>query len=180
MSRVGRKPIPVPKDVKVQIGEAELQVQGPKGSTSCIVPPGILFAMEGGNLIAKRKQEDKALSPMHGLARSLAANAVNGVVNGYKKDLEIYGVGYKAQKKGDAVHFSLGYSHPIVFPVPKGITITVDEKLTKLSVSGVDKHLVGQVAANIRRMKKPDPYKNKGVRFAGEVLKKKAGKTGAK
>ncbi len=180
MSRIGRKPIVVPNSVKVQIGDGELQVQGPKGRTSCLIPPDITFSLDGNSLVAKPAKDDKSLSPMHGLARSLAANAVNGVVNGYMKNLEIVGVGFKAQKKGRTVVFNLGYSHPIEYPLPEGIDIAIDEKLTKLSVTGVDKQLVGQVAANIRRMRSPDPYKNKGVRFAGEVLKKKAGKTGAK
>ncbi len=180
MSRIGRQPIKIPSGVKVQLGEASLQVQGPKGTVSCLIPPGIAFDMKGQILTAKPKDEAVPLSAMHGLARSLAAGAVKGVVDGYKKDLEIYGVGFKAQKKGNAVVFNLGYSHPIEFPIPEGITVTVDEKSTKLSVAGADKQLVGQIAANMRRLRSPDPYKNKGVRYAGEVLKKKAGKTGAK
>lgn len=178
MSRIGRKPITLPKDVKVQIGADRLSVTGPRGTVNCVVPPGISFAMDGGNLVANPKNE--GMSAMHGLARSLAAGAVKGVIEGYKKDLEIYGVGFKAQKKGNAVLFNLGYSHPIEFPLPEGIQVTIDDKQTKLQVSGLDKQLVGQIAANIRRLRSPDPYKQKGVRYAGEALKKKAGKTGAK
>lgn len=178
MSRIGRKPIALPKEVKVQIGEDRLSVTGPKGTVNCVVPPGISFAMDGGNLVANPKNE--GMSAMHGLARSLAAGAVKGVVEGYKKDLEIYGVGFKAQKKGNAVLFNLGYSHPIEFPLPEGIQVTIDDKQTKLQVAGLDKQLVGQIAANMRRLRSPDPYKQKGVRYAGEALKKKAGKTGAK
>lgn len=180
MSRIGRKPIQVPSGVKVQLGEDRLSVQGPKGTVSCLVPPGISFDLDGQTLTARPREGDESLSALHGLARSLAANAVKGVVEGYKKDLEIHGVGFKAQKKGSAVLFNLGYSHPIEFALPEGISVTVDEKLTKLSVTGADKHMVGQVAANMRRLRAPDPYKNKGVRYAGEALKKKAGKTGAK
>jgi len=142
------------------------------------VPPGIHFKLEGAELVAVTDTEDKALGKFHGLARSLVANAVQGVNEGFKRELDIVGVGYRAELKGSQVIFALGYSHPVVFDVPKGIDVVVD-KQTHITVTGVDMQLVGQVAANIRRLRKPDPYKQKGVRYMGEVLKKKVGKTGA-
>jgi large subunit ribosomal protein L6 len=142
------------------------------------LPRGVVVAQEDGTLVAKLQREDHELGKFHGLARSLLANAVAGVSEGFKKELDIVGIGYRAELKGKQVHFALGYSHPIVFPVPDGIDIAID-KQTHITVTGVDRQLVGQVAANIRRLRKPDPYKQKGVRYTGEVLKKKVGKTGA-
>jgi large subunit ribosomal protein L6 len=179
MSRIGKKPIPIPKGVTVKIDRSAVEVQGPKGKLRQAVPPGILFAQEDGAVVAKLEREDEELNKFHGLARSLVANAVAGVTDGFKKELDIVGVGYRAELKGKQVHFALGYSHPVIFDIPQGIDITVD-KQTHITVTGVDRQLVGQVAANIRRMRKPDPYKQKGVRYTGEVLKKKVGKTGAK
>ncbi|MGE0591507.1 MAG: 50S ribosomal protein L6 [Vicinamibacterales bacterium] len=179
MSRIGKKPIPVPKGVTVKIAGGAVEVQGPKGSLRQPLPPGIVFAHEGTDLIARLERDDRALGKYHGLARSLVANAVSGVTDGFKKELDIVGIGYRAEVKGKQVHFALGYSHPIVFDIPSGIDIAID-KQTHITVTGVDRQLVGQVAANIRRMRKPDPYKQKGVRYTGEVLKKKVGKTGAK
>ena len=178
MSRIGKKPIPVPKGVTVTIEPGAIGVKGPKGTLRQPIPAGIVFRQEDGGLVATPEREDKALGKFHGLARSLVANAVEGVTNGFKKELDIVGVGYRAELKGREVIFALGYSHPIVFPIPAGIEIAVD-KQTHLTVTGVDRQLVGQVAANIRRLRKPDPYKQKGVRYTGEVLKKKVGKTGA-
>ena len=180
MSRIGRKPIPLPQGVKVEIGESSLEVKGPKGALTCIVPPGVKIVKDGGGLKAVPNVDDGSLSAMHGLARSLAANAVKGVTEGFSKNLEVVGVGYKISKKGNAILFTLGYSHPIEFPLPEGISATLDEKGGKIAITGADKQLVGQIAANIRRLRPPDPYKNKGIRYAGEVLKKKAGKTGTK
>jgi large subunit ribosomal protein L6 len=178
MSRIGKKPIPLPKGVSVKIDGRALDVQGPKGKLRQPIPPGVVFEQQGTDLIAKTESEDPGLGKFHGLARSLVANAVEGVVNGFKRELDIVGVGYRAELKGRQVTFALGYSHPIVLEIPVGIDITVD-KQTHVTVMGVDRQLVGQVAANIRRMRKPDPYKQKGVRYTGEVLKKKVGKTGA-
>ena len=178
MSRIGKKPIPLPKGVTVKIAADAVEVQGPKGKLRQPIPPGILFAEEGGTVVAKLAREDKALGKFHGLARSLVANAVTGVTDGFKRELDIVGVGYRAELKGKQVHFALGYSHPILFDIPTGIDVAV-EKQTHLVVTGVDRQLVGQVAANMRRLRKPDPYKQKGVRYTGEVLKKKVGKTGA-
>jgi large subunit ribosomal protein L6 len=143
------------------------------------VPPGIAFSEDDGTIVAKTERDEPGLGKFHGLARSLVANAVMGVTEGFKKELDIVGIGYRAELKGKQVVFALGYSHPIVFDIPNGIDIAVD-KQTHITVRGVDRQLVGQVAANIRRMRKPDPYKQKGVRYTGEVLKKKVGKTGAK
>jgi len=179
MSRIGKKPIPLPKGVSVKIAADAVEVQGPKGKLRQIVPPGILFAQDNGTLVATLERDDAALKKFHGLARSLVANAVAGVTDGFKKELDIVGVGYRAELKGKQVHFALGYSHPVVFDIPTGIDIAVD-KQTHIVVTGADRQLVGQVAANIRRLRKPDPYKQKGVRYTGEVLKKKVGKTGAK
>lgn len=178
MSRIGKKPIQIPKGVTVTIASDAVEVQGPKGKLRQIIPPGIVFTQEDGSLLAKLGRDDASLKKFHGLARSLVANAVTGVTEGFKRELDIVGVGYRAELKGKQVQFALGYSHPIIFDIPAGIEITVD-KQTHLTVTGFDRQVVGQVAANIRRMRKPDPYKQKGVRYTGEVLKKKVGKTGA-
>ena len=178
MSLIGKKPIPIPKGVTVTIGPDAVEVQGPKGTLRQALPPGIVFAQEEGTLVATLQREDGELRKFHGLARSLVANAVNGVDEGFKKELDIVGIGYRAELKGTQVHFALGYSHPIVFDIPNGIAIAI-EKQTHITVTGADRQAVGQVAANIRQMRKPDPYKQKGVRYTGEVLKKKVGKTGA-
>jgi large subunit ribosomal protein L6 len=179
MSRIGKKPIAIPKGVTVKIASGAVEVQGPKGKVNQYIPPGIVFAQDNGALVAKMERDEPELGKFHGLARSLVANAVHGVTEGFKKELDIVGIGYRAELKGKQVHFALGYSHPIVFDIPQGIDIAID-KQTHITVTGVDRQLVGQVAANIRRMRKPDPYKQKGVRYTGEVLKKKVGKTGAK
>jgi large subunit ribosomal protein L6 len=179
MSRIGKKPIPIPKGVTVKVAADAIEVKGPKGQLRQALPPGIVFAQDNGSLVASLEREDGELRKFHGLARSLVANAVTGVTDGFKKELDIVGVGYRAELKGKQVHFALGYSHPVIFDIPNGIDIAVD-KQTHITVTGVDRQLVGQVAANIRRMRKPDPYKQKGVRYTGEVLKKKVGKTGAK
>jgi large subunit ribosomal protein L6 len=179
MSRIGKKPIALPKGVSVTIATDAVEVQGPKGKLRQLLPPGIVFAQNDGALVASLAREDAALKKFHGLARSLVANAVAGVTDGFKRELDIVGVGYRAEIRGKQVHFALGYSHPVVFDIPAGIDIAVD-KQTHIVVTGADRQLVGQVAANIRRLRKPDPYKQKGVRYTGEVLKKKVGKTGAK
>ena len=179
MSRIGKKVIGIPKGVKVDVKPGAVEVQGPKGKLLQPLPTGIGFEVNGDELQARTLHDDPQLGKFHGLARSLVANAVRGVTEGFRKDLDIVGVGYRAELKGKQIHFALGYSHPVVFDVPQGIDIAID-KQTHLTVTGVDRQLVGQVAANIRRLRKPDPYKQKGVRYTGEVLKKKAGKTGAK
>jgi large subunit ribosomal protein L6 len=178
MSRIGKKPIAVPKGVTVTIGGDAVDLQGPKGKLTQRIPPGILFELEDGQLKAKLVREDPELGKFHGLARSLVANGMLGVTEGFKRELDIVGIGYRAELRGKQVVFALGYAHPIVFDIPPGIDIAI-EKQTHITVTGVDLQLVGQVAANIRRMRKPDPYKQKGVRYTGEQLKKKVGKTGA-
>src|SRR6187431_2202652 len=178
MSRIGKKPISVPKGVTVSVKADGVEVKGPKGTLKQLVPPGVTFEVKGAELIASLERPDPMLSKFHGLARSLMANAVEGVTNGFKRELDIVGVGYRAELKGKQVVFALGYSHPVVFDIPAGIDVVID-KQTHVTVTGVDRQLVGQVAANIRRLRKPDPYKQKGVRYTGEILKKKVGKTGA-
>jgi large subunit ribosomal protein L6 len=175
MSRIGNKPIPIPSSVNVKPSAETVEVQGPKGKLSVRVPQGIRFEKKDGSLLAIRQSEE--FKALHGLARALVANAVRGVTEGFKKELDIVGVGYRAEQKGKSVVFNLGYSHPIEFAVPEGIQITV-EKQTHLVVSGADKAKVGQVAADIRALRPPDPYKQKGIRITGERLKKKAGKAG--
>jgi large subunit ribosomal protein L6 len=177
MSRIGNKVIPVPSGVKIQIKDGSVEVQGPKGKMNVRVPSGIKFEQKDGTLVAKREAEQ--YRALHGLARALVANAVTGVTTGFKKDLDIVGVGYRAEVKGKNVVLALGYSHPIEFPIPDGIQIAI-EKQTHMAVTGADKNQVGQVAANLRALRPPDPYKQKGVRITGERLKKKAGKAGAK
>ena len=177
MSRIGRKPIPVPAGVKIALQGGQVDVQGPKGKLTVPLPRGITFEQKDGVLTALRETEEHRA--LHGLARALVANAVHGVTQGFKKDLDIVGVGYRAELKGKIVAFALGKSHPIEFPVPEGIQITVD-KQTHIVVSGADKGKVGQVAADLRALRPPDPYKQNGVRITGERLKKKAGKAGAK
>lgn len=176
MSRIGRMPIAVPAGVKVQITPASVEVQGPKGKMNVKLPKGIHIEQKGAELLAIRQSDDHAA--LHGLARALVANAVRGVTEGFKKDLDIVGVGYRAELKGKVVNFALGYSHPVEFRIPEGIQITV-EKQTHLTVSGADRGRVGQVSADIRSLRPPDPYKQKGIRITGERLKKKVGKAGA-
>ncbi len=175
MSRIGNKPITLPPGVKVQIGR-ELVVEGPRGKLAVPIPSGIRVERQNGALVVQREADKHAA--LHGLTRALAANAVQGVSSGFTKELDIVGIGYRAEAKGRIVTFVLGYSHPIEMLLPEGIEVKV-ERQTHLVVSGADKQLVGQVAANIRALRPPDPYKNKGIRYTGEVLRKKVGKTGA-
>jgi large subunit ribosomal protein L6 len=179
MSRIGKKPIALPQGVKVQVEGNVVAVQGPKGKVETHLPAGVKLEQKDGQVLAVREDDSKAA--VHGLVRALVQNAVQGVTQGWTRDLEIVGIGYRAELKGkNTVVFSLGYSHPIEFPLPSGIDVAVDAKQVKLTVSGVDRQKVGQVAADMRSLRPPDPYKNKGVRYAGERLKKKVGKTGAK
>jgi len=179
MSRIGKKPIPLPKGVTVKIEGNTVAVQGPKGKLDTSLPAGIRIEQQDGHLLAVRENDSQAA--VHGLARALVNNAVEGVTKGWTRDLEIVGIGYRAEMKGKGtVVFTLGYSHAIEYPLPSGIDATVDAKQTKLTVTGIDRQKVGQVAAEMRSLRPPDPYKNKGVRYAGERLKKKVGKTGAK
>ena len=178
MSRIGKKPIQIPKGVMVKVGGDAVEIQGPKGRLTQKLPPGIAMELVNDELHAKLKREDPELGKFHGLARSLVANGVRGVTEGFKRELDIVGIGYRGEVRGKQVVFALGYSHPVVFNVPPGIDIAID-KQTHITVTGVDRQQVGQVAANLRALRKPDPYKQKGVRYTGEVLKKKVGKTGA-
>ncbi|MCD6451203.1 MAG: 50S ribosomal protein L6 [Acidobacteria bacterium] len=177
MSRIGRKPISIPAGVNLEIGRSEVVVKGPKGELRTPLPEGITVRAENSVAVVERSGDSRSQRMFHGLTRSLLANAIKGVSEGFSKELEIVGVGYKAEHKGDKVIFQLGYSHPIEFSIPKGISIQV-EGGTKLTVSGIDKQLVGQVAANIRSLRKPDVYKGKGIRYKGEVLRRKVGKAG--
>jgi len=179
MSRIGKKPIVLPKDVKVQVNGNVVAVQGPKGKVETPLPMGIRLEQKDGTLTAVRENDSQAA--VHGLARALVNNAVEGVTKGWQRELEIVGVGYRAEMKGKGTMvFSLGFSHPIEYPLPTGVTAAVDAKQTRITLDGIDRQKVGQVAAEMRSLRPPDPYKNKGVRYAGEKLKKKVGKTGAK
>ena len=175
MSRIGKKPIPIPSGVKISVGE-QLEVTGQKGKLTVPIPEGITFEQTSGKLEVKRASDDHAA--VHGLTRALAANAVQGVSAGFTRELDIVGIGYRADVKGKVATFTLGYSHPIEVLLPDGVDMKID-KQTHLVLAGHDRQLLGQVAANIRALRKPDPYKNKGIRYTGEVLRKKVGKTGA-
>lgn len=179
MSRIGKKPIPLPAGVKYKVEGNTVLVEGPKGKVSAMIADGITLEAKDGVLNVVRSGDDKAA--VHGLTRALVFNAVQGVTQGWVKELDIVGIGYRAELKGKGmVVFTLGFSHPIEFPLPAGIDVTIDPKQTHLTISGIDRQKVGQVAADMRSLRKPDPYKNKGVRYSNERLKKKAGKTGAK
>ena len=179
MSRIGKKPIILPKDVKIRVNGNVVVVQGPKGKVETPLPAGIRLEQKDGTLTAIRENDSQAA--VHGLARALVNNAVEGVTKGWQRELEIVGVGYRAEMKGKGTMvFSLGFSHPIEYPLPTGVDAAVDAKQTRITLNGIDRQKVGQVAAEMRSLRPPDPYKNKGVRYAGEKLKKKVGKTGAK
>lgn len=175
MSRIGKQPIPLPEKVTAELAPRELTVKGPKGELRSPIPQGITCVNQDNTLVFSRANDSPHVRSCHGLARALAANAVRGVSVGFTRELDIVGVGFRAEEKGRAVTFYLGYSHPIEYPLPDGIDVKV-ERQTHLVVSGADKQQVGQVAAVMRSLRKPDPYKNKGVRYTNEVLRKKAGK----
>jgi large subunit ribosomal protein L6 len=179
MSRIGKQPIAIPAGVKYTVEGNTVKVTGPKGSVDALLPVGIKLVEKDGNILAERENDSQAA--VHGLARALVFNAVQGVTAGWAKELDIVGIGYRAEMKGKRmVVFTLGYSHPIEFPLPNGIDVEIDAKQLHLTVKGIDRQKVGQVAADMRSLRKPDPYKNKGVRYSDEKLKKKVGKTGAK
>ena len=179
MSRIGKKPIAIPKGVSFSVQENTVTVKGPKGSVTNHLPAGIALAQQDGHIVLTRQDESRRA--VHGLVRALVNNAVQGVTTGWTRELEIVGIGYRAELKGKGVVvFTLGYSHPIEYPLPAGVEAAVDPKQTRLTISGIDRQKVGQVAAEMRSLRPPDPYKQKGVRYAGERLKKKVGKTGAK
>lgn len=183
MSRVGKKVIEIPKGVTVNVTESAIEVQGPKGKLTTPVPAGVTFKLEDGKLAAERADDDH--TAIHGTARALAANAIKGVSEGFSQSLDVVGVGYKAELKGNSIHFALGYSHPIEFVLPAGVTAKVEKQQktitqyqTTITISAIDKHLLGQVAANMHKLRKPDAYKGKGVRYADRPMKLKPGKTG--
>ena len=178
MSRIGRAPIPVPSGVKVELGaDNTVTVTGPKGKLTHTFPEGITIAQDGGTLTVSRPDDSKTSKSLHGLSRTLLNNMAQGVSAGFSKSLEINGVGYRVAKVGDHLVFSVGYSHPVMVNAPAGISFTT-EGPTRLTVNGIDKQLVGQVAANIRAIRKPEPYKGKGIKYANEVIRRKAGKAG--
>ncbi len=179
MSRVGRKPIEIPKGVKIQIADGQFVAEGPKGQVKQALIDGFPVKVENGIVSVERAGETGPDRAKHGLMRALLANAVKGVAEGFSQGLEIIGVGYKAEVRGSEVHFALGYSHPVVFPIPPGIKIEID-KANRMTVSGADRQLLGQVCAEIRRLRPPDPYKGKGIKFSDEVIRRKVGKAGAK
>jgi large subunit ribosomal protein L6 len=179
MSRIGRLPIPVPAGVEVKIDGNNVSVKGPKGTLNHVVPAPIEVALEENNVVVTRPDDERDSRSLHGLTRTLIANQIHGVTQGFSKGIEIVGTGYRVTAKGSDIEFALGYSHPIYVKAPAGITFTVEGN-TKLTVSGIDKQAVGEVAANLRKLRKPEPYKGKGVRYAGEVVRRKAGKSGKK
>jgi len=179
MSRVGMQPIPVPSGTKVELRDGTFVAQGPKGKVSQAVFDGFPVEIDGAEVRVSRPGDAAPDRARHGLLRSLLANAVEGVSNGFQKKLEIVGVGYRAEVRGREVHFALGYSHPVVYPLPEGIDVEVD-KQNRVTVTGADRQQVGQVAAEIRRLRRPDPYKAKGIKYADEVIRRKVGKAGAK
>lgn len=178
MSRIGRMPIALPKEVKVASDPSRVEVSGPKGLLAYPLPPGISLTVEEGKIVVHRSNDQRTSKALHGMARSLIANMVTGVTRGFEKKLEILGVGFRADLQGDALKLTLGYSHPILYPVPKGIRVEID-KQTLITVKGIDKQQVGIVAAQLRSIKPPEPYKGKGIRYLGERIRKKVGKTKA-
>jgi large subunit ribosomal protein L6 len=180
MSRIGKNPIPVPQGVQVHVGNGVVQIKGPKGSLLQPVPAGITVAVEGEQVVVTREGDERNVRALHGLTRALLANAVTGVTVGFKRELDIVGVGYKAElKSAQEISLSLGFSHSVAYKLPEGVTATYEPKANRLTITGIDRQKVGQVAAEIRSIRPPDPYKGKGVKYADEVLKLKAGKSGA-
>ena len=180
MSRIGKQPIPIPQGVKVQVDGSTVRAEGPKGKLSQPVPAGLTPKMADGTLVIERGSEERHVRALHGLARALVANMVTGVKDGFERRLEIVGIGYRAQMQGKSIQLALGYSHPVLFPLPDGVTAEID-KQTAITLRGADKALLGQTAAKLRALRKPDPYKGKGIRYAGEVVRRKVGKkAGAK
>jgi len=173
-------PVAIPKGVEVKRDGNVLKVKGPKGELSNRIPPGLTVAVEDNEIRIARSSDEPKERAFHGLLRSLVANSVTGVTKGFSRDLEIVGVGYKAEVKGKTIVFSIGYSHPVNFPIPEGIAVALDAKAGKLSVSGADRQQVGQTAAEIRKLRIPDPYKAKGIKYANEVIRRKVGKAGGK
>jgi large subunit ribosomal protein L6 len=178
MSRVGKKPIEIPSGVEARLETGRVIIKGPLGEMSQVVNPNLTVKRESNKLLVERPTNQKIYREMHGLTRNLIANMVIGVSKGYEKTLDIVGVGFKASAQGSNLMLNLGFSHPIVYPLPSGIKATVDAKQTQITLKGVDKQLVGQIAANLRSLKKPEPYKGKGIKYSGEVIQRKEGKAG--
>lgn len=178
MSRIGKLPIPIPDKVKVAIQGREIRAEGPKGKGTLTVAERTIVRVDGKNILVERPDDARDARALHGLTRTLVNNLITGVSTGYERVLEITGVGYRAEVKGKEIHFTLGYSHPIVFPLPEGVTAEV-EKQTKVTIRGPDKHVLGLTAAEIRKLRLPEPYKGKGVKYAEETIRRKQGKTGA-
>src|SRR6185503_423437 len=180
MSRIGKQPIAIPQGVKVQIDEGEIRAEGPKGKLSQPVPTGLHAKLDNGHLVITREGDHRTVRALHGLTRALVANMVTGVKNGFERKLEIVGIGYRAQMQGKNIQLALGYSHPVIFPLPDGITAEI-EKQVSLTLRGADKALLGETAAKLRALRKPDPYKGKGIKYADEHIRRKVGKkAGAK
>jgi large subunit ribosomal protein L6 len=179
MSRVGKLPVKIPEKVKVSVDGNVIKIEGPKGKLSLPFNPRMSVQVGKGEVSVARPDETRLSKGLHGLTRTLVKNAMDGVVKGYERGLEISGVGFKTELKGKTLHFTLGFSHPVVFPLPEGVTAEVDAKQTKLVVRGADKHLVGLTAAKIRSLRPPEPYKGKGIKYAEETIRRKEGKTGA-
>jgi large subunit ribosomal protein L6 len=179
MSRVGKLPVKIPEKVKVTVDGTTVKVEGPKGKTSVYVNEKMKIQVDKGEVRVLRPDESTLARSLHGLTRTLVRNAIDGVTKGYERSLDIVGVGFKAESKGKEVHFVLGFSHPVVFKLPEGITAEVDPKQTKVTVRGSDKHMVGMTAARIRELRPPEPYKGKGIKYSYEIIRRKEGKTGA-
>jgi large subunit ribosomal protein L6 len=180
MSRIGKQPVAIPQGVKVQIENGLVRAEGPKGKLSQSLPDGLSAKLENNTLVLTRGGDDRQARALHGTARALVANMVNGVKAGFERKLEIVGIGYRAQMQGKAIQLALGYSHPVIFPLPDGVTAEI-EKQVSITLRGADKAVLGQTAAKLRALRKPDPYKGKGVKYAGEVIRRKVGKkAGAK
>lgn len=179
MSRVGKIPVVIPEKVKVAVEGATVKVEGPKGKAAFTFDPRMKVEVSSGEVKVSRPDDSRLAKGLHGLTRTLVKNAIQGVTQGYQRTLEISGVGFKAELKGKEVNFTLGFSHPVIFKLPEGVTAEVDPKQTRVTVRSADKHLLGLTAAKIRALRPPEPYKGKGVKYAGEVVRRKEGKTGA-
>jgi large subunit ribosomal protein L6 len=180
MSRIGRKPIPIPQGVKVQVDNGTVRAEGPKGKLTQPIPAPLSAKVEGAAVLIGRPDDDRKVRALHGLTRALVANMVSGVKDGFERKLEIVGIGYRAQMQGKAIQLALGYSHPVIFALPDGITAEIDKQVA-ITLRGADKALLGQTAAKLRDLRKPDPYKGKGIKYAGEHIRRKVGKkAGAK
>ncbi|MDP3428437.1 MAG: 50S ribosomal protein L6 [Humidesulfovibrio sp.] len=178
MSRIGKKPVPIPAGVEVKVGADAVQIKGPKGSLSTPVHPSVTYALEGNEMLVSRVDESRVACAQHGLRRTLLANCVEGVTTGFKKTLEVIGVGYKVAVQGKSVVLTVGFSHPVEYPLPQGVEAVVEGN--KLHLTGIDKQLLGEVAAQIRRVRPPEPYKGKGIKYIEEHIRRKAGKSGSK